>query len=110
MPDHAAFRSLPSVDRVLALAEVRELEATLSRELLANLVREAIARARDEVAAGHQAPTAAAIAAAARAAADALLRPGPHWVINASGVIIHTNLGRAPLSPAAAEAMRRAAT
>jgi L-seryl-tRNA(Ser) seleniumtransferase len=36
------------------------------------------------------------------------LDPRPRPVINATGVIIHTNLGRAPVSPAAADAMRRA--
>ncbi|MCB0216842.1 MAG: L-seryl-tRNA(Sec) selenium transferase, partial [Chloroflexi bacterium] len=41
---------------------------------------------------------------------DRLLRPGPRPLINATGVLLHTNLGRAPVSRAAAEAMARAAS
>jgi L-seryl-tRNA(Ser) seleniumtransferase len=95
-------RSLPSV-------------AQLARELVANcaapeslcimVARAVLANARRQLAAGDAPVGHAALSAAAQQALAALLRPGLRPVINASGVIIQTNLGRAPLSAAALQAM-----
>ncbi|MEE9284943.1 MAG: L-seryl-tRNA(Sec) selenium transferase, partial [Dehalococcoidia bacterium] len=80
-----------------------------SRETVADVVRAQVDRARQRVAQGEPAPSTKELAEAIDAAAEALCEPSLRPVINATGVLIHTNLGRAPLSKAALEAMRRAA-
>ena len=99
-----ALRSLPSVDQLLRrLADRPELSA-LPRGRLTALVRELLAAERRRVLDGRGAP-AGADALAARAIERAQragvfsLRP----VINATGVVLHTNLGRALMSPLALE-------
>jgi L-seryl-tRNA(Ser) seleniumtransferase len=99
------LRRLPSVDQVLEGSSVRELCVRHGRAAVRRAVRETLAAARGIGRAGDEAGLEAAVAAipaevarrAARAAAPSLRR-----VINATGVVVHTNLGRAPLSEAAA--------
>jgi L-seryl-tRNA(Ser) seleniumtransferase len=98
------YRSLPSVDRVLSEPALAALEG-VPRELLAEFVREAIARARQLAGEGRPPPDAAALAAAVARTAAALQQGTLTPAINATGVIIHTNLGRAPLSRATRAAM-----
>ena len=104
------LRSLPSVDRLLSHPRVRELR--LPAAFVADAAREEIERVRAAILAGEMSKAgeveldslASAVAERLTAAFAASLRP----VINATGVVIHTNLGRAPLSDAAAAAMREA--
>src|ERR687895_430704 len=64
----------------------------------------------DALAAQVDAPRPLALAAArARAVAAAAARPSLRRVLNATGVIVHTNLGRAPLAAAARDAVARVA-
>jgi L-seryl-tRNA(Ser) seleniumtransferase len=100
------YRNLPAVE-ALAQAAARRLNGdVLPRELLVEAAREAIEAARGAIAGGAAPPALEDLLGAtidrARGAAQPSLRP----VINASGVIIQTNLGRAPLSDAALRAMR----
>jgi len=95
-------RGLPSVDAVLRLAEVAPEE----RERLTAVLREVLASARTGDA---EAPDAAQVLAAAREQLARRDRPTLRRVLNATGVILHTNLGRAPLSESAIAAMRDAA-
>ncbi|MCY4624212.1 MAG: L-seryl-tRNA(Sec) selenium transferase [Chloroflexi bacterium] len=104
-----AFRNLPSVERLLQATEVQALTASLPREVVTDLVRGRIDEARAAIGNGADAPTAEALAAAVVESAEAFTRLRPRGVINATGVIIHTNLGRAPLSAAALAAVRRVA-
>jgi len=92
-------RALPSVDAVLRSADVRVAE----RERLSFAVRHVLAeaRARDDAA-----PEAAEVLAAARKRLARRDQPTLRRVLNATGVILHTNLGRAPLSDNAIAAMR----
>jgi L-seryl-tRNA(Ser) seleniumtransferase len=92
----ASLRELPSVDRALADPRL----AAVPREVALVAVRGALERARAAIRAGEEPgdPVEAALADAAAAQ-----RPSLRRVINATGVVIHTNLGRAPLAAAAME-------
>jgi L-seryl-tRNA(Ser) seleniumtransferase len=97
-----ARRLVPRTDAVLAKPAVAQAISRLGREV----VRSAVQLAQEQVRAGRIGPddvVAATLAALPRRATS--LTP----VLNATGVVIHTNLGRAPLSAAAVEAMAAAA-
>ena len=98
------LRNIPSVERVLSSGTLAwELKA-YSREWILSLVRQELDRARASVMRGADAPTVEDVAQAARQVIEDMNRPAPQPVINATGVVIHTNLGRAPLSRAATDA------
>jgi L-seryl-tRNA(Ser) seleniumtransferase len=96
-----ARRALPSVDAVLRAGRPIPAE----RERFTRAAREVLARARAERASGD----AAAFAALARAAIAERERLTLRSVINATGVVLQTNLGRAPLSARALAAIAAAA-
>ena len=102
------LRGLPSVDRVLMDERVRSLVEDLSHDAVVALVRDSLGRARARVGGGAPTPSAHAVAKEVATAAAAW-SSWPTRVINATGVVLHTNLGRAPLSQAAAEAAVKAA-
>ena len=93
-------RALPSVDQLLNAADPA-LAAALPHALLVTAARESLAEARSQVAAGGPAPNLTGLVGALEARAQAAVQPSLRPVINAGGVIIQTNLGRAPLSGAA---------
>lgn len=100
---------LPKMDALLARAELAG--CPLPYPLVRRAARETLEEARRALLAGEaaQAPAAPMLAARVLARAKALSRPGLRRVVNATGVVLHTNLGRAPLSPRAAEAVQGAA-
>ena len=98
-------RRLPAVDALLAEPDIAALVAAHPRSLVVRAVREAIDAARAiDGAAPAEGWGAAVLARAHRLAAPSF---GP--VINATGVVLHTNLGRAPLARGAIDAMGRIA-
>jgi L-seryl-tRNA(Ser) seleniumtransferase len=106
-----ALRNLPSVDRVLVALKDRGVLAEFPRRAAAACVREAIAEARRRVReAGDES---AAVQVHVTDRAEGLLRrrfgSTLRRAINATGIILHTNLGRAPLSGAAQAAVAEAA-
>ena len=102
------FRNLPSVNDVLDDERVSRLVQEFSREAVLGLVRAEVDRARDGIRNGDSSPSADVLANAVERRATSLWGAMPTPVINATGVILHTNLGRAPLSDDAIEAMRAA--
>ena len=99
------LRQLPSVDRLLSEEAVQALIAVYGRRQTVGGLREALDQVRDELRAGADVPDVVALAARAGAHLRERLAPTLRPVINATGVIIHTNLGRAPLSAATRVAM-----
>jgi L-seryl-tRNA(Ser) seleniumtransferase len=97
MKTNAALRSIPAVETVLqALGP-----AALPRPALLAVVRRELAALRKE----KKVPQLPTILAGIRAAVDRLGRSRIQPVINGTGIIIHTNLGRAPLGPAVVETL-----
>lgn len=106
MDARPALRGLPSVDRVVAGLRDRGLLDEFPRQAATLAAREAVEGARDRLRRGQE--TVAAPGAIVDAAERVLrYRFGTtlRRVINASGIILHTNLGRAPLSAAAQAAL-----
>jgi L-seryl-tRNA(Ser) seleniumtransferase len=99
------YRSLPSVDRLLSDDRIRHLTNGGESTIATVLVRQAIESARLAIADGSPAPTEEQLVENVLGLATALFQPSLRPVINATGVIIHTNLGRAPLSDDAIAAM-----
>ena len=104
------LRQLPSVDRLLQATPLAELIETYNRQMVVDAVRDALDEARAAIRSGAHPPGEDDLIAAAVARVERLIRPTLRPVINATGVIIHTNLGRAPLSRAAIAAMHAVAT
>ncbi len=103
------YRALPSVDRLLADDRVKRLTESYSREAVLNLVRGHLQEARSAIGNGNDSPAFDEVVRSIEETAASLWKPWPRPVINATGVIIHTNLGRAPLSLEATEAASSAA-
>src|SRR5215468_11208585 len=101
------YRLLPSVDELLRSLELSTLIEREGQPAVTEAARAVVAQLREEISAGHLADrdslhlalasVGEAIGLQLRSAMDFSLRP----VINATGVILHTNLGRAPLAEAA---------
>ena len=88
------LRDLPSVDRLLA----DEALASAPRALAVEAARTVLERAREQIEAGEEPGD---VVATARAEVERLSTPSLRRVLNATGVIVHTNHGRAPLAPSA---------
>ena len=102
----ASLRQLPSVDRLLKEHAAEELSGRYSRELAVQSIREALDDARAAIRRGERIATVSDLLDAAKERLDRSFRPSLRPVINATGVIIHTNLGRAPLSDDALRAVQ----
>jgi L-seryl-tRNA(Ser) seleniumtransferase len=99
------YRQLPSVDRLLSDERVRRSGEAYASQIVVELAREQLGEARAAIAAGRGAPTYEEIVESLIERLATLIAPSLRRVINATGVIIHTNLGRAPLSTEAIAAM-----
>ena len=101
------MRQIPSVDAVAR--EISRLDAEIPRVITIRAARAELELLR--VAVAHGAPTLSerSLAEAGLERARLVLHDAPRPVVNATGVIIHTNLGRAPLSDLAVDAVAKAA-
>jgi L-seryl-tRNA(Ser) seleniumtransferase len=119
--DNSMLRALPSIDSLLKSESARHLRDVIGAERLTSLARRVTAEIRDEV----KANSLAQISKSDNGLREQLMNEaerrlvdlhasqkatGLRRVINATGVILHTNLGRAPLSEAACEAMNVASS
>ena len=100
------LRVIPSIEQLRQRAAMRALETRYGRGALLDALRAATAGLRDRLAAGHVAAVTVEeaiqeIESGAETRLRTAMRPSLIRVINATGVIVHTNLGRAPLSEAA---------
>ena len=110
---HPYLRELPAVDRLLKEPALGELLERLPRKLVLAAVQETLQRYREKIIAGGEGGSFTAVSdlspekLAREAAALARKQALPHLrpVVNATGIVLHTNLGRAPLARAAAEAV-----
>jgi len=99
------LRKLPCVDHLLQEKGVARLVERWGHELTVEAVREALDAARQAIRGGGSCLPLEVLAVQVGERLAARLRPTLHPVLNATGVIVHTNLGRAPLSAEARAAM-----
>jgi len=113
-PRATLLRQIPSVDELLGRPRLAHLAERVDRAVVVEIARAVLADLRSLITRDTEAASAALgptyleerIAAEVERALALSLRP----VINATGVILHTNLGRAPLAPEAIEHLRETAT
>ncbi len=103
------LRLLPSIDELLQAPQGLQLVSRYSRPLALRALRVALARARAAIRDGATCPSYDDLLALAEEALAREQQPNLRPVINATGVIINTNLGRSPLSAAALAAMQAVA-
>ncbi|MGC9334596.1 MAG: L-seryl-tRNA(Sec) selenium transferase [Anaerolineae bacterium] len=99
------LRNLPSVDRLLQHETVAALVRRWGHDLTVEAAREALDAARESIRQGGAPPATETLAQRVGERLAVHLRPTLRPAINATGVIVHTNLGRAPLSAEARAAM-----
>lgn len=101
------LQNLPSVDEILKDVRIREMEKSCARSLVVQAVRRELSHLREEITTtGHDYDRDQARERVVKEAIRQLesLQSGSlRRVINATGVVLHTNLGRAPLSPRSSE-------
>ncbi|MEM7456957.1 MAG: L-seryl-tRNA(Sec) selenium transferase [Planctomycetota bacterium] len=106
------FRNLPSVNQLLELAPLKKMVETVNHQVVADGVRNfldelrgQVSQARDEIVVPTASEMAESIASWLQSEERPYLRP----VINGTGIILHTGLGRAPLARSAIDAMNEVA-
>ena len=102
------FRSIPSIEQLRQRPAVRLLEARFGADATIEALRAGAAATREAIAAngspmGEAGAVIARIEQLAAARLDEVFQPSLRPIINATGVILHTNLGRAPLGSAAVD-------
>lgn len=110
---HELLRSLPAVDRVLRETAMQDLTSRLPQEILTAAAQQAVADLRRQILSGadvaDESLQPARVAVAGVAYCQPYLQPSLRKVINATGTLLHTNLGRAPLAQEALETIQTVA-
>jgi L-seryl-tRNA(Ser) seleniumtransferase len=108
------LRQIPSVDEMLAQPRLASLAERVDRSLLVEVTRATLADLRAKIAGGQPivllSLDASSLEDRINSVVEQILSRSLQPVINATGVILHTNLGRAPLTGAVVEEFRRTAT
>lgn len=102
------LRHLPSVDKVISDERIKQLEENYPHGLIVDIARQRLEQERLSITKGSPCSQVNEIVEDVVSRVKALTQPSLRPIINASGVILHTNLGRAPLSQEAIAAMDRA--
>jgi L-seryl-tRNA(Ser) seleniumtransferase len=101
-----SLSQLPSVDQALTSSRGKKMEEKYGHNTVVKAVRASLDQARQEhLQEGSAVPDLASILVSAESLLSSWLKPTLFQVLNATGVIVHTNLGRAPLSEGALEAV-----
>lgn len=105
------LRQLPAIEKLLNTQEMLDLQATYARPLVIETLRTVVADIRDEILSGNytQLPKHTEYAERTRQKIVAKTAPRMRPVVNATGTVTHTNLGRSLLSDDACEAIQQAA-
>ena len=106
----SAYRSLPSVNALLQSEEVSDLVSKFSHVAVTRVAREVLGKARGLIKDTGTAPTMKSMVSEIVKSANSAWGAWPNHVINATGVVLHTNLGRSPLSIDAAHAATESAS
>ncbi len=110
MQNHSAqFRLLPSIDELLQSPTGQQLSSRHTRPLAMRALRTSLDEARAAIRSSQPCPSVESLLGTANTLLEREQQPHLQSVINATGVIINTNLGRAPLSQDALEAVRQVA-
>jgi len=104
------LRQLPAVDKLLQSDELSRFVKIHGRQLVVNAIRAELEVTRQQIMAGQPVRSIAELTQATLVRLSANVHPSLQPVINGTGVIIHTNLGRALLSQRAQQAMLQAAS
>jgi len=108
------LRRIPSVDELLSRPCLSAIATRMDRDFLVTVLRDVLSELRARITSAQSVTgtslDAATIEELVAAEAERILHPSLQPLINSTGVILHTNLGRAPLSPAVVEAIKNAAT
>ncbi|MDE0088685.1 MAG: L-seryl-tRNA(Sec) selenium transferase, partial [Candidatus Poribacteria bacterium] len=106
------LRQLPAIDKLLLLPEMQELQECYARPLVTEVLRSVVADIRDQILQGNiklELPKPEEYAILARQWIEEKTRSPLRAVVNATGTVTHTNLGRALLSSSACESLQNAA-
>lgn len=101
------LRGIPSVDAILHSPQGIDLIGNFGRNLATSAIRQVLDEVREDVKTGSEIPQIDMIVHQAESISEFWTRPSLMPVINATGIILHTNLGRAPLSDETINAMQR---
>jgi len=91
------LRKLPSVDKMLQDPNVARWVEAYGDDLVVDAVREALSGLREDINEGASYPGGSQAVDRVQACLEAIVQPTLRPIINATGVVLHTNLGRAPL-------------
>lgn len=106
----ADLSAIPSVDAVLQSPAAADLITSFGRQLAVDAIRSSLDQIREKTRSGHPVPAVNVITKNAHKIASGWAQQSLIPVINATGIILHTNLGRAPLSDETIQAMQEIST
>lgn len=103
-------RDFPAVEELLQHPDLADAVSLVSRPIAADVIRDVVADTKHRLIETERPLTLDSLLTAIRGALRAMRREATTRVINATGIIVHTNLGRAPLSPELFDAVKNTVT